>query len=194
MKETYLYIKQHSITGMLYFGKTTKNPETYLGSGKYWKNHISKYGTQHVNTIWFCLYTDKTVLTEFAIQFSKIHNIVNSDQWANLAIENGTDGGRRKNNHFKVLNSLPMTASRKESIRQSQLGVSKKGYPVIINSVEYKSIKSASNTLLITEQTIYNWIKSGKATKAEYQFKKLRYSCIKCRKELAISELRRHHH
>jgi hypothetical protein len=194
MKETYLYIKQHSITGMLYFGKTTKNPETYLGSGKYWKTHITKYGTQYVETVWYCLYTDKNILTEFATRFSKLNDIVNSNQWANLAIENGTDGGRRKNNHLKVLNSLPMSPSRKEAIRQSQLGVSKKGYPVIIDNVEYASIKAASDILLITEQTIYNWIKSGKAKKAEYKFKKPRYSCIECHKELSITELRRHHH
>ena len=34
---TYLYIKQHSVTGKLYFGKTSKPypyVENYLGSGK----------------------------------------------------------------------------------------------------------------------------------------------------------------
>ena len=35
-KPTFLYIKQHTVTGKLYFGKTTQNPETYLGSGTYW--------------------------------------------------------------------------------------------------------------------------------------------------------------
>lgn len=34
---TYLYIKQHSITGKLYFGKTVKNPEKYNGSGSPWR-------------------------------------------------------------------------------------------------------------------------------------------------------------
>ena len=40
-KPTYLYIKQHSITGKLYLGKTTKqNLIKYTGSGKYWLRHL----------------------------------------------------------------------------------------------------------------------------------------------------------
>jgi len=35
MKPTYLYIKEHSKTGLKYFGKTTKSdPTVYDGSGK----------------------------------------------------------------------------------------------------------------------------------------------------------------
>jgi hypothetical protein len=46
---TYLYIKQHSITGLKYFGKTTKsNPYKYNGSGKYWIRHINKNGKEHI--------------------------------------------------------------------------------------------------------------------------------------------------
>lgn len=40
-KEITLYIKIHNVTGLKYFGKTTKNnPEKYTGSGKHWKRHI----------------------------------------------------------------------------------------------------------------------------------------------------------
>ena len=38
----YLYIKT-SPFGLKYLGKTTKNPFTYLGSGKIWKRHIAKH-------------------------------------------------------------------------------------------------------------------------------------------------------
>ena len=34
---TYLYIKQHSVTKLKYFGKTnSEDPIKYSGSGKYW--------------------------------------------------------------------------------------------------------------------------------------------------------------
>lgn len=93
-KPTFLYIKQHSITGLLYFGKTTSsNPEKYTGSGKYWKSHLRKYGKQHVVTLWFCLYTDEEEMKKFAIMFSEQQNIVRSKAWANMITENGLDGG-----------------------------------------------------------------------------------------------------
>lgn len=38
---TYLYVKHHSITGLKYFGKTTKlDPVTYKGSGLVWRRRI----------------------------------------------------------------------------------------------------------------------------------------------------------
>lgn len=91
-KPTFLYIKQHSITGLLYFGKTTKNPEKYKGSGKHWKRHLSKHGSQHVLTVWYCLFYEHDICSDFAIMFSEINSIVKSEKWANLIIENGTDG------------------------------------------------------------------------------------------------------
>ena len=48
----YLYVKQHSITGLKYFGKTTKiDPFLYKGSGKYWQRHIKKYGKNFIETL-----------------------------------------------------------------------------------------------------------------------------------------------
>lgn len=92
MTSTYLYIKQHSVTGKLYFGKTIRNPESYMGSGDYWKAHIAKHGKEHVETIWYCLFYDKEELINFALQCSKNWNIVESDDWANEKLENGLDG------------------------------------------------------------------------------------------------------
>lgn len=93
-KPTYLYIKQHSVTGKLYFGKTTKlNPEKYLGSGKHWLRHIKKHGKEYVVTLWFCLFLDQESIKEFALMFSKQQNIVESTDWLNLQYENGLDGG-----------------------------------------------------------------------------------------------------
>lgn len=92
IKPTYLYIKQHSITGLKYFGKTTQNPYKYQGSGTYWTHHIKKHGKKYIKTIWVSdLYYD-TSISEIALHFSIENNIVESDDWANLIFENGLDG------------------------------------------------------------------------------------------------------
>lgn len=94
MTPTYLYIKQHSITGLKYFGKTTKkDPIAYLGSGIHWKRHIKKHGIEYVKTIWYQLFTNKDELIDYAKKFSIENNIVESTEWANLKDENGLDGG-----------------------------------------------------------------------------------------------------
>lgn len=91
-KEITLYIKIHNVTGLKYFGKTTKsNPEKYMGSGKHWKRHLKKHGYD-VTTIVIGKFSDSLECQEFAINFSKEHNIVESNEWANLIIENGMDG------------------------------------------------------------------------------------------------------
>jgi hypothetical protein len=90
---TYLYIKKHKKTGLKYFGKTTKiNVEQYRGSGKRWKSHLKLHGND-VETMWisepfYCIES----LNEFALFFSEVFDIVNSNEWANLIPENGFDG------------------------------------------------------------------------------------------------------
>lgn len=93
----YLYIKQHSITGLKYFGKTvSKNPFKYNGSGKYWVRHITKHDKKYVKTIEIWGFDNQDLCTEFALKFSKENNIVESEQWANLKIEDGFQGGSDK--------------------------------------------------------------------------------------------------
>jgi hypothetical protein len=72
---TYLYIKKHKTTGLLYFGKTVQNPMKYKGSGVYWRNHLRKHGND-VSTIWYELFTDKDLLSDFADLFTEFNNIV----------------------------------------------------------------------------------------------------------------------
>lgn len=87
-----LYVKIHNKTGLKYFGKTTKtDPHKYIGSGKYWKKHIQKHGYDVTTTI-IGEFFDIEECTQFAINFSKEHHIVESEEWANLTIENGRDG------------------------------------------------------------------------------------------------------
>lgn len=92
-KPTFLYIKQHRETKLLYFGKTVSDPEKYLGSGVYWSKHILKYGKDKVENIWYCLFLDEESLLAFANDFSVRNCIAESSDWANLIHENGLDGG-----------------------------------------------------------------------------------------------------
>lgn len=97
---TYLYIKQHSVTGLLYFGKTiNKDPIKYKGSGTRWLNHINYHGKEFVETIWYQEFINKDELVKFALDFSIKNNIVKSDDWANLVLEDGINGGLNGYNH-----------------------------------------------------------------------------------------------
>ena len=94
IKPTVLYIKQHSITGLKYFGKTTRDPLKYNGSGKHWNPHIKKHGKKYVINLWVSEpFTDSIAISEFALAFSRDNNIVESEDWANIDPENGLDGG-----------------------------------------------------------------------------------------------------
>jgi len=99
---TYLYIKRHLKTGLLYLGKTTESEyyllNEYKGSGEYWENHLKEHGEDQIETIWYCLFYDKDELVKFALMISEIMDIVNLRDingkkiWANLRYENGLDG------------------------------------------------------------------------------------------------------
>lgn len=99
----YLYVKTHNKTGLKYLGKTvSKDPHKYTGSGKYWKLHLEKHGYDY-NTEILLETNDKQELKETGLFFSKLWNIVNSDEWANLKPEEG-DGGAPENSNLWVNN------------------------------------------------------------------------------------------
>jgi hypothetical protein len=127
---TVLYIKQHSITGLKYFGKTTaKDPYKYLGSGVHWLRHIKKHGKEHVITLWISEpYTNSYDIAGVALAFSRENNIVESSDWANLIIENGLDGVvagtpsplRGRPNGRK---GIPLSAEHRQKIYDAKKGI-----------------------------------------------------------------------
>ena len=93
---TVLYILQHSVTGLKYFGKTTQDIRKYKGSGIHWLRHCKKHPGK-IKTIWVSdPYIDSDAIVSFALAFSKEHNIVESKDWANIIPENGLSGGGNK--------------------------------------------------------------------------------------------------
>ena len=162
---TWLYIKEHSLTKLKYFGKTTTNPDNYYGSGTYWTRHINKHGKEHVITTWKQLFVDKEQLKEFAIKFSLENKIVESESWANLAIETGESGGPRKNSYFKIYNNLPKTEEwRKQHSNywNSKRGTTFAKKACFINGISFASRKEAAKHFGVSEQSFYKWIKKGK--------------------------------
>lgn len=92
-----LYIKI-SPTGLQYLGKYTQQKGrtvySYLGSGKRWRNHLNLHGyrAKDLQTIILLETSNKEELIEKGIHYSKLYNIVESSEWANLRAESG-DGG-----------------------------------------------------------------------------------------------------
>jgi hypothetical protein len=108
-----LYIKTHNITGLRYFGKTTrKNINSYCGSGIYWQKHLKKHGKDFSTEV-VGMFEKEEEVKQFAIAFSNINNIIESKEWANLKEENGLDGNPC---------GVKFTDEHKEKIRQSRLG------------------------------------------------------------------------
>jgi hypothetical protein len=100
-KPTYLYIKTHNTTGLRYFGKTIGDPHRYKGSGVRWLNHLSVHGNK-VTTEIVGYYEVLEECNKAALAFSEQHNIVKSNEWANLIVEDGLMGGFTEDHGRKI--------------------------------------------------------------------------------------------
>ena len=102
----------------------------YRGSGTRWLNHLKKHGN-NVSTEILIETDDKSVIKEKGIEYSKLYNIVESQEWANLKIEEG-DGGWQKSSgirstsfkkgedRVKELSKAGNDAKRKKSSKKSR--------------------------------------------------------------------------
>lgn len=94
----YLYVKTHRVTGLKYLGQTKNDPFKYKGSGKLWVNHIKKHGYD-VHTEVIGIFDSKEELKEAGLFYSHIWNVVKSKEWANLILEEGSNGA--SHDHLK---------------------------------------------------------------------------------------------
>jgi hypothetical protein len=131
----YLYIKQHSITGLKYFGRTISDPYVYNGSGKYWVPHCKKHGDDLIETLNIWNFEDQESCTEFALKFSIENNIVESEEWANLVLEDGTHSngegqrGIKRSESIKIKISNSMKGKTKSEEHKRKISLSLKGKP-----------------------------------------------------------------
>lgn len=90
----YLYKKRHNITGLLYLGKTIKNPKEYLGSGKDWLKHLKENGDNVTTEIIKECYSQDE-LSYWGRYYSQLWSIVKGQDdygnkiWANRIPETG---------------------------------------------------------------------------------------------------------
>jgi len=99
----YLYLKTHNTTGLKYLGKTSsKTPDKYHGSGKYWKRHIQKHGYNVTTEILFQSDNPEEIKQQ-GIFYSVLWNVVESKEFANLKDEAGDGGWGFVNSDKKVL-------------------------------------------------------------------------------------------
>lgn len=102
MTKIYLYVKTHNITGLKYLGKTiSKDPYSYKGSGIHWNNHCKKYGYDiSTEILKECQNDDE--LKYWGLYYSKLWNVVESKNWANLIEEAGPGGAWSKQSKLKL--------------------------------------------------------------------------------------------
>ena len=110
----YLMVKTHNKTGLKYLCKKTtsdvKKCYKYLGSGFFWKRHLSKYGND-VSTKIIEVCDTIEELKPKALYWSNHYDVVKSEEWANVVIENG---GNVNDRSFKQ-----MQENRRVSLRKA---------------------------------------------------------------------------
>jgi hypothetical protein len=139
----YLYVKTHNKTGLKYLGKTkSKNPYRYRGSGTYWSNHIKKHGYDCQTEILLATENEEE-LRETGLFFSKIFNVVESSDWANLKEESGDGGWIINLEHLKSISTKGGFA-RAKLVKEGKISVWNKDKS-ITRSIE--SIEKQRNTI-----------------------------------------------
>lgn len=115
-RPTRLYIKKCSHCDLKYFGKTSAdNIKNYPGSGLYWSNHLKKHNSVSIH-LWNSDWYYDTSICRFALKFSSINRIVESDSWANVKNENGLDGGGPGTSGAKKISNTRLSEEWKESV------------------------------------------------------------------------------
>ena len=83
----------------MYLGQTTRDLEVYNGSGDVWKKHIEEHGDDFKKIILFES-SDPDEFKRESIYHSKLYNVVENDDFANLVEEwGGPLGGAANPNH-----------------------------------------------------------------------------------------------
>ena len=101
----YLYKKTHLDTGLKYLGITiAKDPYTYPGSGVYWTCHLEVHGNNVETEILRECETEEE-LKAWGQYYSKLWNVVESKEWANLIEEAGSGGLWSKESKEKLSQS-----------------------------------------------------------------------------------------
>lgn len=106
-------LKTHNTTGMKYLcfhNGTESSCIKYTGSGKYWKLHLKKHGV-NVSTDILESSLDKEYISSKGLEYSKLWDVVKSDKFANLIVEDAQKS-------FSSIDYVKSGIDRKERIKK----------------------------------------------------------------------------
>jgi len=124
----YLYKKTHNKTGLNYLGKTTLDPFKYRGSGTRWVPHIKKHGYDVTTEILRECSSNEEV-KEWGLYYSRLWNVVKSDEWANLKEECGDGGAQIMTDEHKLNIATAMKGRTFTEDHLRKLSLANKGHP-----------------------------------------------------------------
>lgn len=113
--KTYLYLKTHRVTGLKYLGKTTQDPHKYKGSGLRWTRHLAKHGND-VSTLILFESDDLKEIKSQGLYYSKLWDVVNDQNFANMRPETGDGGDTSQCENYKIGISNRDTSGSKNSM------------------------------------------------------------------------------
>jgi len=124
-----LYIKE-SPSGLMYLGKTIRDPYTYAGSGNVWMRHLKKHKYGKIDISTMVIYSDdnKDRFSFYAKKISEKLRVIESDKFANLTNEEGQGGntyhcisedGRKR---FHDAAKRPKSESHRQALSVSLIG------------------------------------------------------------------------
>ena len=139
----YLYVKTHRKTNLKYLGKTSQDPFSYRGSGLDWVPHIKEHGNDCETIILRECETNQEI-REWGRYYSKLYNVVDSEEWANRIPEtgggNGGDTGPLSVEHKKKISEAHKGMKHTEETKML-LSMQRKGKPRNPESVEKTASK-----------------------------------------------------
>lgn len=94
-----LYLKIHNKTNLKYLGYTKQDPFKYKGSGVYWSRHLKEHGNDVTTEILFQSESIDEIGSK-GLEFSKLWDITNSSDFANLCDEDGNKNYGTANPNF----------------------------------------------------------------------------------------------
>ena len=180
-----LYIATHNKTGMKYFGKSSKYftqediQKYYHGSGKHWTCHLKKHGDDVTMTIYkICSLNvnSKDYVKHVALKFSEENDIVESNEWANLIPEDGTEG-------------RPLGAKHTNESRQKMRDNTNISEEQRKKSSEFQKELLTCSCGKTVNRLNYNRY-HGEKCKDSNEFKKC--SCLKCKRVIGLNNIKSH--
>lgn len=109
-----LMIKTHNVTELKYLCVSTKDDYlNYPGSGVKWRNHLKQHGFNFSTVVLYESQVRNDIFKSMCLYYSRLYDVVNSDEWANLIMEDGNTGSayakhseQSRNNRSELFLSL----------------------------------------------------------------------------------------